>query len=76
MEDTLRYYFSAMFQGFAAIIALGAMYFLYFFDKVENQKKEIALKLKGFERIVPGSNDSILIHGIVKYLKKKYYLKR
>ena len=76
MEDTLRYYFSAMFQGFAAIIALGAMYFLYFFDKVENQKKEIALKLKGFERIEPGSNDSILIHGIVKYVKEEILPKK
>ena len=46
MEDTLRYFFSAMFQGFAALIALGAMYFLYFFDKLESQKRTIEEVLK------------------------------
>ncbi len=38
MEETLRYFFSAVFQGFAAIITLGAMYFLYFFDNIKKQK--------------------------------------
>lgn len=33
MEDTLRYFFSAVFQGFAAILTLGTMYYLYFNDR-------------------------------------------
>lgn len=45
MEDTLRYFFSAMFQGFAALIALGAMFYLYYkeisFNKMQNLENEL-----------------------------------
>ena len=74
MEETLRYYFSAMFQGFAAIIALGAMYFLYFFEKIENQKKEIILELKPFAET--GFKDYIQKYGLLNMLPKLYYLKK
>lgn len=47
MEDTLRYFFSAVFQGFAAIITLGIMFYLYYMDKqsrkIDNIEKELLL---------------------------------
>jgi len=69
MEDTLRYYFSTLFQGFAAVITLGAMYFLYFFDRIESQKKEIIGKLN--IHYTNTEREFILIHGIVDYVKQK-----
>lgn len=46
MEDTLRYFFSAVFQGFAALIALGTMYYLHFREKVTRYEDMIYNDLK------------------------------
>ncbi len=71
MEDTLRYFFSVIFQGFAAIITLGAMYFLFFFEKNENQKKIILYELEKYKDVVPGQTEFIILNGIVEYIKQK-----
>ena len=68
MEDTLRYFFSAVFQGFAAIITLGAMYFLYFFERIELSKKNIIDKLTPYENET-GYKDYIIQNGVIEYLK-------
>ena len=73
MEDTLRYFFSSLFQGFAAIVTLGAMYFLYFFDKIESKKNQVLERLKVFEGMEGASGREYIIrNGIMKYLKEKY----
>ena len=41
MEDTLRYFFSAIFQGIAAILTLGAMFYTYFLDKARSRISEL-----------------------------------
>ena len=46
MEDTLRYFFSAMFQGFAALIALGAMFYLYYKEINYNKLNRLEEKIK------------------------------
>ena len=72
MEDTLRYFFSSLFQGFAAIVTLGAMYFLYFFDKIESKKNQVLERLKVFEGMEGASGREYIIrNGIMKYLKEK-----
>jgi len=48
MEDTLRYFFSAVFQGFAALIALGAMFYLYFKELSINRTNQIEKELRKF----------------------------
>ena len=49
MEDTLRYFFSAVFQGFAAIITLGIMFYLYYLDKFRNRIEDIESIFQGFK---------------------------
>lgn len=71
MEDTLRYYFSAMFQGFAAIITLGAMYFIYFFDKIESKKDNIIDKLKPYAETEIANRDFTIRNGIIECVKQK-----
>jgi len=71
MEDTLRYFFSAMFQGFAAIITLGAMYFLYFLDKIESQKNNIIDKLKPYAEVETTNRDFTIRNGIIECVKQK-----
>ena len=41
MVDTLRYFFSAIFQGMAALFTLGSMFYISFLEKLENGKKDI-----------------------------------
>lgn len=43
MEDSLRYFFSAIFQGIAAILALGAMFYMNFMDRTKNRINELIL---------------------------------
>lgn len=49
--ETLKYFFSSIFQGFAALLALGAMFYLYFFERIEREQDSIIKKLEiEFER--------------------------
>lgn len=41
MEDTLRYFFSAIFQGMAALFTLGSMFYISFLEKLDNKKKDM-----------------------------------
>ena len=38
MEDNLRYFFSAVFQGFAALIAIGAIFIIFKIQEINNFK--------------------------------------
>lgn len=72
MEDTLRYFFSAVFQGFAAIITLGIMFYIYYIDKQSRKIDEIEKKLMIFEPNLQTANYEEKInyyveHGIFKY---------
>lgn len=67
MEDTLRYFFSAIFQGFSAIVALAAMYFLYFFENTRNIKNEIIMKLQEFV----GNKRKADRIGLIQYFKEE-----
>jgi hypothetical protein len=44
-HETLRYFYSAMFQGFAAIITLGSMFYLYFSQNINNTIRNIEERL-------------------------------
>ena len=71
MEETLRYFYSAVFQGIAAIISLGSMFFIYYFDKIENQKKVIRNNLG--ERFISLSPEGKVIlnkKGIIEFTKQ------
>jgi amino acid transporter len=46
MEDTLRYFFSAIFQGVAAILTLGAMFYMNYLEKSKSRIKELELETK------------------------------
>jgi len=73
MEDTLRYFFSAVFQGFAAIITLGIMFYLYYLDKLSNEIKKAE---HGLENYIPKTGKSVeerelyYKEGFFPYMKK------
>jgi len=73
MEDTLRYFFSAVFQGFAAIITLGIMFYLYFIDKLRSRTNEIKNNLLVYKPSQTGDDlyKYLEEEGIIKYMKNK-----
>ena len=72
MEDTLRYFFSAVFQGFAAVIAIGIMFYLYYMDRINKKLEEIETSLSGFKSSPQSDNDLyIKEHGLVSFIKDK-----
>jgi len=46
MEDTLRYFFSAIFQGIAAILTLGAMFYMNYNEKIKSRINELEKEAK------------------------------
>ena len=72
MEDTLRYFFSAVFQGFAAIITLGIMFYLSYLDKFRKQLEDIESFFAGYKPTHGNINDFyVKEHGLVFYVKDK-----
>jgi hypothetical protein len=65
ITDTLRYFYSAVFQGFAAIIALGSMFYLYFKQSIENKKDDLKNRMKNQFSVHETRN--ISQKGIIKY---------
>lgn len=48
MEDTLRYFFSAIFQGIAAILTLGAMFYMNYQERSRSRIKELSDEVRTF----------------------------
>lgn len=57
MEDTLRYFFSAIFQSIAAILTLGAMFYMNYNDKTKTRINEL---IKETSRIYQPAGSEIL----------------
>jgi len=72
MADTLRYFFSAAFQGFAAIITLGIMFYIYHLDKIRKEIDEINSFFSGYKPR-SGSEDDLYVkeHGLALYVKNR-----
>ena len=73
--DTLRWFFSSVFQGFAAIITLGAMFYLYFFEKSERHKSDQENRIWViFKRIYSSVEINPVIYkkGFVNYLTNDF----
>jgi len=72
MVDTLRYFFSAVFQGFAAIITLGSMFYISYFDKIDTKKKKITDEAaRQYHPPNEQSKLQILEVGIIQVIKKE-----
>jgi ABC-type multidrug transport system fused ATPase/permease subunit len=68
-SDTLRYFYSAILQGFAAIIALGGMFYVYYKQNIVNRKNEILKEYKNyFNMNIQHVRASIEIKGIHSYV--------
>jgi len=77
MEDTLRYFFSAVFQGFAALITLGIMFYLYYMDKLSGKTEKIESKLLPLKPGISGEGFTIYEReGIIGYMKKSLLPKK
>lgn len=77
--DTLRWFFSSVFQGFAAIITLGAMFYLYFFEKSERHKSDHEERIwQIFRRIYTSieTNPEIYTKGFMNYLTNDFLPER
>ena len=68
MEDTLRYFFSAVFQGFAAVMTLSVMFTIYRLDKFQTRKEN--LELQTSELVKHENINSYLTHLYQKYPSK------
>lgn len=44
--ETLRYFFSAIFQGIAAILTLGAMFYMNYLDRARNRINDLEIKAR------------------------------
>ena len=73
-SDTLRYFYSAIFQGFAAIITLGSMFYIYFRQQIENRKDELKKNMEHEYRSSPPIykkiNNEIIITFTRNFCKK------
>ena len=78
-SDTLKYFFSSVFQGFAALITLGAMFFLYYFERMNSRKEDLEGKMmeelwKISNGITNMSNDNrkyLFENGMVRLIEDK-----
>lgn len=75
--DTLRYFYSSIFQGYAAIFTLGSMFYIYFSGKVDGLRREMemnALNLVKISGFYPDTNfqEKLFIEtvGVFKYMEK------
>ena len=68
MEDTLRYFFSAVFQGFAALVTLGAMFYLYYRQNISEKRKSIEQEMY---LLFPasGQRDILSSEGTIPYIQ-------
>jgi hypothetical protein len=69
MENTLLYFFSALFQGFAAIITLGSMFYLYFIEHLNEQKAKIEEELKRQFNPQRDVQNTLIVRGIIEYCR-------
>lgn len=77
MEDTLRYFFSAVFQGFAAVISIGIMFYLYYMDRINKKIEEIENSLIGFRSSRLSEEDLFIQeHGLISFIKEKILPKK
>lgn len=73
MEDTLRYFFSAIFQGIAAILTLGAMFYMNYIDKTRSRISE--LEKEAHRLYEPGDAkilEIILLTNVIEVMKEHY----
>ncbi|MCJ7555143.1 MAG: hypothetical protein MUO34_14825 [Ignavibacteriaceae bacterium] len=70
MVDTLRYFFSAVFQGFAALVTLGSMFYISYFDKIDTKKKRISEEASRQYHPDDEGKLEILKSGIIPVIKK------
>jgi len=71
METTLHYFFSALFQGFAAIIALGSMFYLYFLQYFNSKNENIKSELKRQYNDERNILNEIYLKGIIEYCREE-----
>jgi len=74
--DTLRYFFSSVFQGYAAIFALGGMFYIYNSDKIDTKltkledKAEFMIQSYHLYSNNPLTDQLyITTHGVFQYVK-------
>lgn len=75
--DTLRYFYSSVFQGFAAIFTLGAMFYIYNSDKIDTVTIRLEIKVEEmievFRLYDVRNKDKVYIntHGVFRYIEDK-----
>lgn len=70
-ENTLLYFYSAVFQGFAALLTLGSMFYLYFTETYQNQIERIEEELKRQYNQQRDVLNAIYMEGIIQYSRKE-----
>lgn len=72
MEDTLRYFFSAIFQGIAAILTLGSMFYLSYLEKINSRIQNLIIETNKIYFPPKKAIVEILGSDIIQHLKKNY----
>lgn len=74
MEDTLRYFFSAIFQGIAAILTLGSMFYMNYNDKTKTRIKELEKEVYEFFRPDSKQRNDVIQSNIIEVIIKVFSL--
>ena len=72
MENAMLYFFSAIFQGFAALLTLGVMFYLYYQNKTNERKMWIESELR--RQFNPSKQvlNEIEMKTVVEYCRENY----
>ncbi len=54
-QDTLRYFYSSVFQGFAALFSLGGMFYIYFSQSMTNRLQDLRERVRQHVRHLIGA---------------------
>jgi len=75
METAMLYFFSAIFQGFAALLTLGVMFYLYYMNKVNENIMWIESELRRQFNASKDLINKIELITFVEYCRKEYVSK-
>ncbi len=77
MTETLRYFFSASFQGFAALITLGSMFYLYVIEKINSEKNNIIKKVDNAITTRSAQVKAYISqYGVIEYVRNEILAKK
>ncbi|MDQ7063672.1 MAG: hypothetical protein Q9P90_05420 [candidate division KSB1 bacterium] len=71
ISDTLRYFYSAIFQGFAAVIGIGGMFYVFYKQNLSNKKEKILNAMESYYSTEDWGNKALIqLEGVQNRVKR------